>query len=208
DGTMVSEVMQLGDCNSRAIYQALMNHIFQPYLGDWMDIYLDDLVIYSDTIEDHMQHLRTVIDILHKEKFYLSEHKIQLFQKELKILGHIINDQGIRMDPHKVDSIQQWKVPTNKDLLQGFLGSVGYLAPNIPQLHISTGILSKIAGETVFFRWTFTEQQVFDQIVKLVSDFRHNHRIVLDYSKNVPPINIVTDALASGIGGIVSQGHD
>ncbi|EJC97308.1 DNA/RNA polymerase [Fomitiporia mediterranea MF3/22] len=112
------------------------------------------------------------------------------------------------MDPHKVDSIQQWKVPTNKDLLQGFLESVGYLAPNIPQLHISTGILSKIAGETAFFRWTFTEQQVFDQIVKLVLDFRHNHRIVLDYSKNAPPINIVTDTLASGIGGIVSQGHD
>ncbi|EJC97396.1 DNA/RNA polymerase, partial [Fomitiporia mediterranea MF3/22] len=88
DGTMVSEVMQLGDCNSRATYQALMNYIFQPYLGDWMDIYLDDLVIYSDTIEDHMQHLRTVIDILHKEKFYLSKHKMQLFQKELKILDH------------------------------------------------------------------------------------------------------------------------
>ena len=79
DGTMVSEVMQLGDCNSRATYQALINYIFQPYLSDWMDIYLDNLVIYSDTIEDHMRHLRTVINILYKEKFYLSKHKIQLF---------------------------------------------------------------------------------------------------------------------------------
>ena len=79
------------------------------------------------------------------------------------------------MDSHKVESIQQQKVPTNKDLLQGFLGSVSYLALNIPQLHIATGILSKIAGDTAFFRWTFTKQHVFDQIVKLVSDFRHNH---------------------------------
>ena len=78
-----------------------------------------------------MRHLRTVIDILHKEKFYLSKHKIQLFQKELKILGHIVNNQGIRMDPHKVESIQQWKVSTNKDLLQGFLGFVSYLTLNI-----------------------------------------------------------------------------
>ena len=129
-----------------------MNHIFQPYLRDWMDIYLDNLVIYSDTIEDHMRHLRTVIDILRKEKFYLSEHKMQLFQKELKILGHIVDDQGIRMDPHKVESIRQWKVPTNKDLLQGFLGFVSYLVLNIPQLCIATSILSKIAGDTVFFR--------------------------------------------------------
>ena len=92
DGTMVSEVMQLGDCNSGATYQALMNHIFQPYLGDWMDIYLDNLVIYSDTIEDYMRHFRTIINILCKEKFYFSKHKIQLFQKELKILEHIVNN--------------------------------------------------------------------------------------------------------------------
>ena len=97
-----------------------------------MDIYLDNLVIYSDTIEDYMRHLRTVIDILYKEKFYFSEHKMQLFQKELKILEHIVDNQGIRMDPHKVESIRQWKVLTNKDLLQGFLVFVSYLTLNIP----------------------------------------------------------------------------
>ena len=56
------------------------------------------------------------------------------------------------MDPHKVESIQQWKVLTNKDLLQGFLGFVSYLALNIPQLHIATSILSKIAGDIAFFK--------------------------------------------------------
>ena len=76
DRTMVSRVIQLGDCNSRATYQVLINHIFQPYLRDWMDIYLDNLVIYSDTIEDYIRHFRTVINILYKEKFYLSKHKI------------------------------------------------------------------------------------------------------------------------------------
>ena len=77
--TMVSEVMHLGDCNSGVTYQVLMNYIFQPYLSDWMDIYLDNLVIYSDTIEDYMRHLKTIINILYKEKFYFSKHKIQLF---------------------------------------------------------------------------------------------------------------------------------
>ena len=64
-------------------------------------------MIYSDTIEDYIRHLKTVINILCKEKFYLNKHKIQLFQKELKILGHIVNNQDIRMDSHKVESIQQ-----------------------------------------------------------------------------------------------------
>ena len=93
-------------------------------------------------------------------------------------------------------------------MLQGFLGSVSYLALNIPQLHIATSILSKIAGDTAFFRWTFTEQYAFDQIVKLVLDFRHNYWIVLDYSKEALLINIVTDTSASGIEGIVSQSID
>ena len=79
DRTIVSEVMQLSDYNSRATYQVLINYIFQPYLSDWMDIYLDNLVIYSDTIKDYIRHFRTVINILCKEKFYLSKHKIQLF---------------------------------------------------------------------------------------------------------------------------------
>ena len=87
---------------------------------------------------------------------------MQLFQKELNILGHIVDNQDIRIDSHKVESIRQQKVPTNKDLLQGFLGSVSYLTLNILQLHIATGILSKIAGDTVFFRQTFTEQYAFD----------------------------------------------
>lgn len=208
DGTMVSEVMQLGDCNSGATYQVLMNHIFQPYLGDWMDIYLDDLVIYSDSVEDHIRHLKTVIDILRREQFYLSEHKMQLFQSELKILGHIVDDNGIRMDPHKVDSIRNWKVPNSKDSLRRFLGAVGYLASNIPQLRIPMAVLTKISGETAHFRWFFTEQRAFQQITKLVHDFRNHHRTVLQYGKGAPPINIITDASHTGVGGIISQGKD
>jgi Reverse transcriptase (RNA-dependent DNA polymerase) len=113
DGTIVSYVVQQGDCNTPATCQALMNHLFGPYIGRWMDVYLDVIVIYSDSLEDHVQHVKTVIDILRKEKFYLSRRKLKFLEKELKVLGHIINDDGIRMDPAKVDSVLAWKVPTN-----------------------------------------------------------------------------------------------
>ena len=74
DGTMVSHVMQIGDCNAGAMYQLLINHIFASYIGVFMDVYLDDIVIYSDTAEEHMKHIKMVIDTLHTNKFYLSEH--------------------------------------------------------------------------------------------------------------------------------------
>lgn len=208
DGTMVSQVMQLGDCNGGATYQSLMNHLFQAYIGVWMDIYLDDLVIYSDSVDDHVRHLKIVIDILRKEQFYLSEHKMQLFQKELKILGHIIDNEGIRMDPAKVDAIEKWKVPSNRELIRGFLGAVGYLAPNVPKIRIPMQILTDVTRTDRPFKWDFTEQRAFDIVRTLVKEFREHSRIILNYGPNAHPIYMVTDASASGIGGLISQGKD
>src|SRR5438128_1476341 len=71
------------------------------------------------------QVLLPVIDTLRKHKFYLSEHKLQFFKDELRILGHVIDKDGSRMDPDKVDKIVYWKTPTSNDLLAGFIGTVG-----------------------------------------------------------------------------------
>ena len=168
DGNMVSLVTQQGDCNMLATYQVLMNHLFSAYIGCFMDIYLDDIVIYLDCLEDHIKHVKLVLDILYREKLYLSQSKLRFIEPELKLLGHIIDDQGIRMDTEKVDSVLNWKVPTNRDLLRGFIGSVGYLADNIPNIRIPMGVLSAITGDTIPFRWGYTEQQAFNEVKMLV----------------------------------------
>lgn len=91
------------------------------------------------------------------------------------------------MDPDKVDSVMNWKVPTNWDLLQGFIGSVGYLADDIPNVRIPLGILSSITRDTVPFHWGYTEQQAFDDMKSLVHATRNHHRLPLDYSPGAPP---------------------
>ena len=113
DGNMVSLVLQMGDCNAPATYQSLMNHIFSSYLGRFLDVYLDDIMVYSDTVSDHVEHCKTVLDILLWEKLYPSKSKIRFLASELKLLGRIIDDRGIRMDPDKVDSVINWKTTTN-----------------------------------------------------------------------------------------------
>ena len=105
DGMMVSLVLQQGNINGPTTYQAVMNHIFTPYIGVFMDVYLDDIVIYSNTIEDHMWHIQLVFDVLHCEKFFLGADKMNFFTQKLKLLRHILDEKGIAMDPHKVNSV-------------------------------------------------------------------------------------------------------
>ncbi len=175
DGNMVSLVMQQGDCNAPATFQAIMNHIFSPYIGCFMDMYLDDLIVYSDTLEDHMRHVKLIIDILKKEKFYLGENKVHFLAKELKVLGRIVDHHGIRMDPDKVNAIVKWPTPTSKELLMGFLGSLGYLADDIAKVWIPMGHLTTLTGSTVPFRWTYTEQRAFQDCKSLTNSCRDHH---------------------------------
>ena len=112
------------------------------------------------------------------------------------------------MDPDKVDSVINWKVPTNHDLLRGFIGSVGYLADDIPGFRIPMGILSAITGDKVPFRWTYTEQRAFDEVKKLTEMMRTHHRTPIRYGKNLPQVWMVTDGCATGIASLISQGVD
>ena len=148
DGTMESLVMQQGDCNAGVTYQTLMNHIFASYLGVFVYVYLDDIIIFSDSIKEHVNHVRIVFDILRKEKLYLGPNKMQFFAEELKILRHVINDKGISMDPHKVDKVLNWKSPTNKELLRSFIGAVRFLAPDCKGIRIPMGHLLSLTTES------------------------------------------------------------
>ena len=76
DRNMVSNVVQQGDCNTPATYQALMNHIFSAHIGGFLDVYLDDIMIYSQLLEEHIEHVKIVINILKHEKLYLGKDKL------------------------------------------------------------------------------------------------------------------------------------
>jgi hypothetical protein len=207
DGTMISQVMQIGDCNAGATYQSLMNHIFASYIGVFMDVYLDDIVIYSDTADEHVRHVKIVIDTLRENTFFLSEHKLQFFKEKLYILGHVIDDDGIHLDPAKVDKVAKWKVPTNKALLASFIGAVGYLADGCEGIRIPMALLSKRASASSTWCWGPTEQRAFDEVKETVQKWRDLRRVALDYSPNAEQINLTCDSLTGG-SGVLSQGND
>ena len=173
-----------------------------------MDVYLDDIVIYSDTIEDHMKYVRLVFDVLRCERFFLGADKMNFFASKLKILGHIIDNKGIAMDLHKVDSVVNWKIPTNKGLLSSFLGMVGFLALDCKGIRIPIGILAPMMSGSKPWKWTETHQCAFEQVKEIVHKFRDNWRVALDYLEGAPVINLVMDASLTGTSGYISQGDE
>jgi hypothetical protein len=151
----------------------------------------------------------TVFNILREKQLYLtSADKLQFFARTLKILGHIIDEHRLIMDPHKVNTVKNWKVPTSKDLLTSFLGVVGYLAPNCPGIRVPMAVLTPLTGSKAIWDWGPTEQRAFEEVKKRVEEWRENHRKSLDHSKNAPPVHLINDSSLSGAGSAVVQGFD
>ena len=99
----------------------VMNTILAEYLGKFVWVYLDDIVVFSDTVQQHLEHLHLIFDKLRKHKFYLKISKCGFMQDELKLLGHIIRGHQILPHPERIRKLQEWTTPHNKEELQNFL---------------------------------------------------------------------------------------
>jgi hypothetical protein len=139
------------DSVSHVTWGAELNMGLQ-YIRVFMDVYLGDIIIYSKTLEEYVEHCKLIFDVLAHEVLYLSKYKMQIMTPELRVLGRIVDNEGIRMDPAKVDSILNWKVPTSKEWLLLFLGAVSYLADDISEICIPMRMLHVIVSSTAAWR--------------------------------------------------------
>ena len=119
-------VMPFGLTNAPATFCTLMNKIFHPYLDKFVVVYLDDIVIYSNTLKEHVEHLRKVFKILRQNELYVKKEKCSFAKEEVSFLGHRIRDGKLMMDDSKVKAIQEWDPPTKVPQLRSFLGLVNY----------------------------------------------------------------------------------
>jgi len=118
-GTCESNVLQQGDCNgpTTTTFQRLMTAIFQDKIGIFVHIYLDNLFVFSASIEDHEKDLKYVFEKLQEFHLFLEKAKCDLYSKHMDCLGHLINDQGLHTDADKMAHIREWCTPRNlKDI--------------------------------------------------------------------------------------------
>jgi len=100
--------------NAPGTFMQIMSDLFADYLGQFMWVYIDDILIYSDTETDHLKHIGMVCDKLKQSQFYTSRKKSEFFAASMDGLGHIIDDQGLRASPEKIARIEAWTTPKNK----------------------------------------------------------------------------------------------
>jgi hypothetical protein len=119
-------VMPFGLTNTPATFQHIMNTIFKDYMRKFFLVFMDNILVYSSTLEEHIQHLTSVFQTLAHHQFLVKYSKCMFAQQSLEYLGHVITVNGIATDPAKIAAINNWSVPTNVKELRGFLYLAGY----------------------------------------------------------------------------------
>ena len=150
-------MMPMGIKNAPAIHQCQVSTALQPFIGKICHVYLDNIVIWSDNLEDHTGNVQRILQTLEDAKLYCNPKRTKLFCMEIHFLGHRISSRGIEADGGKADQIRNWPTPRSATDVHSFLGLIRYLAVFLPNLAKFTVVLDKLAKkkfDKAFLRWT------------------------------------------------------
>jgi hypothetical protein len=162
-------VMPFGHTNAPATFQALMNKVFAPLMRKIMLVFFDDILIFSKTLEEHAQHLQTVLQVLRDNKLYAKFSKCVFATQQVEYLGHVIFEQGVATNPQKIAAVKDLLVPKTITQLRGFLGLPGYYRRSVKD----TGIICRPLHDMLkknCFSWSSEQTQALNTLkTKLTS---------------------------------------
>jgi len=119
-------VMSFGLTNAPAYFMYMMNKVFMEYLENFVVVFVDDILVFSKTEEEHAEHLRLVLQKLREHQLYAKRSKCEFWLKEVSFLGHIVSNGGISVDPSKVKDVLKWQPPVDVSEIRSFLGLAGH----------------------------------------------------------------------------------
>ena len=193
-------VMPFGLTNAPAVFMALMNKVFQPYLDKFVIVFIDDILVYSRDEEEHTNHLRLVLQTLREKQLYAKFNKCEFWLDQVVFLGHIVSGEGIKVDPKKIEAILNWEPPKNVPELRSFLGLAGYYRRFVKGFSIIAAPLTKLLRKHVEYKWIEACQSSFEELkVKLTTT------PVLASPSGTGGFVVYSDASYKGLGCVLMQ---
>nr|GEX20881.1 putative reverse transcriptase domain-containing protein [Tanacetum cinerariifolium] len=154
-------VMPFRLTNTPAVFMNLINRVCKPYLDKFLIVFIDDILIYSRLEEEHEAHLNTILDLLNEEKLYVKFSKCEFWLKEVQFLGHVVNREGIHVDPSKVESVKNWKTPESPIEIRSFLGLAGYYRRFIENFSKIAKPLTQLTQKNNAYVWGNKQEESF-----------------------------------------------
>jgi hypothetical protein len=196
-------VMPFGLTNAPATFQALMNAVLRPYLDKFVVVYLDDILVYSATEEEHKQHVALVLQTLREHNLFAKASKCEFGKTALSFLGHVIGVDGIGMDPEKVKAIVSWPTPRNVTQLQSFLGLANYYRRFVKGYSgIAAPLTALCTPKTTGWPWSDDHQAAFEALKAALSSAP-----VIQAPDMAEPFTVTTDAPNFAVGAVLTQGQ-
>jgi len=193
-------VLPFGLTNAPATFMHLMHQALRPLLDECALVFLDDILIYSKTLEEHKQHVRRVLDALREQKLYAKESKCEFFKHEVEFLGHRVGQDGVRMMEDKVEAIREWPKPRSVRDVRAFLGTAGYYRKFIRDFSAIAAPLSDLTKDGVSFEWSTSHEAAF---VKLKAAIAQGPVLILPDPSL--PFVVHTDASGFAVGAVLQQ---
>nr|GEV03752.1 putative reverse transcriptase domain-containing protein [Tanacetum cinerariifolium] len=159
------QVMTFGLTNAPAVFMDLMNRVYKPYLDKFMIVFIDDILIYSKNQQEYEEHLKLILELLKKEQLYAKFSKCEFWIPKVQFLGHVIDSQGIHVDPAKIESIKDWASPKTETEIRQFLGLAGYYRRFIEGFSKISKSMTKLTRNKVKFDRGDKQEAAF-QLIK------------------------------------------
>jgi hypothetical protein len=193
-------VMPFGLTNAPSTFMRLMNHVLRSFIGKFVVVYFDDILIYSKTLDDHVLHLREVFIVLKREQLFAKLDKCTFCTDHVVFLGFVVSSKGMQVDEEKVKAIQEWPTPTNAAQVRIFHGLESFYRRFVRDFSTIAAPLTEVMKKNVAFAWGQAQEEAFTEI---------KGKVVNPPCLALPnfdkPFEVECDASGVGLGAVLMQ---
>ncbi|KAD4180267.1 hypothetical protein E3N88_28858 [Mikania micrantha] len=193
-------VMPFGLTNAPAVFMDLMNRVCKPYLDQFVIVFIDDILIHSKSKAEHEQHLRKILELLKEEKLYAKFSKCEFWLREVQFLGHVVNSEGIHVDPAKIEAIKNYDTPKSPTEIRSFPGLAGYYRRFISNFSKIALLLTKLTQKSETFVWEQKQEAASQTLKQKLCDAP-----ILSLLEGCDDFVVYCDASHQGLGCVLMQ---